>query len=129
MNDFFFKNDSDILETELALLCSRIQLYYLIRWRVWRNRDIRKMDEARRRLMLFSDMRSEFIARLAGSQSYVPYVLLKMLYRQELALVEYILDKYPDLMFMPEQEMVRIVEEAEKEMGLDGVISNFLPER
>ena len=126
MNDFFFKNDSDILEIELALLCSRIQLYYLIRWRVWRNRDIRKMDEARRRLMLFSNMRSEFIARLVGSQSYV---LLRMLYRQELALVEYILDKYPDLMFMPEQEMVRIVEEAEKEMGLDWVISNFFPER
>ena len=46
--------------------------------------------------MLFSDMRSEFIARLVGSRPYEPYVLLSMLYRQELALVEYILDKYPD---------------------------------
>ena len=75
MNDFLSKNDRAILETELALLCSRIQLYYLIRWRVWRNRDICKMDEARRRLMLFSDMRSEFIARLVGSRPYEPYVL------------------------------------------------------
>lgn len=115
MNDFSSKNDRAILETELALLCSRIQLYYLIRWRVWRNRDIRKMDEARRRLMLFSDMRREFIARLVGSRPYEPYVLLSMLYRQELALVEYILDKYPDLMLMPEQEMLRVMEEAEKE--------------
>ena len=90
MNDFLSKNDRAILETELALLCSRIQLYYLIRWRVWRNRDICKMDEARRRL--------------------------SMLYRQELALVEYILDKYPDLMLMPEQEMIRVMEEAEKEI-------------
>lgn len=39
-----------------------------------------------------------------------------MLYRQELALVEYILDKYPDLMLMPEQEMIRVMEEAEKEI-------------
>lgn len=115
MNDFSSKNDRAILETELALLCSRIQLYYLIRWRVWRNRDIRKMDEARRRLMLFSDMRREFIARLVSSRPYEPYVLLSMLYRQELALVEYILDKYPDLMLMPEQEMLRVMEEAEKE--------------
>ena len=116
MNDFLSINDRAILETELALLCSRIQLYYLIRWRVWRNRDICKMDEARRRLMLFSDMRSEFIARLVGSRPYEPYVLLSMLYRQELALVEYILDKYPDLMLMPEQEMIRVMEEAEKEI-------------
>ena len=56
MNDFLSKNDRAILETELALLCSRIQLYYLIRWRVWRNRDICKMDEVFSGIRSFDDL-------------------------------------------------------------------------
>lgn len=114
-DDFLLAHDTGMAQTELALLCSNIQLYYLIQWRVWHDRDKQKAREARQRIVQISRMRNdEYSTQPADAQEYKQYLHLSELYRHEQAVVEYILDRYPDLMFMTEQEMAKAVEEAER---------------
>ncbi len=115
MDDSFSRNITDILKIELALLCSRIQLYYLVQWRIWNDRDVQKIQEARKRIMSLFEIRNESRmsqATLALLHTY--YLRLSKQYNHELALLEYILDKYPNLMFMSKQDMEKAVEEAKR---------------
>lgn len=114
MNDFILEHDIGMAKTALALLCSNIQLYYLIQWRVWHDRDKQKAREARQRIVQISRMRNEYSTQPADAQEYKQYLHLNELYRHEQAVVEYILDRHPNLMFMTEQEMAKAVEEAER---------------
>lgn len=68
MNDLFICKSIDDFKMELALLCSRIQLYYLIQWRIWRHRNKRKVRETRKQLMQLSNIRSEFAVEQSSEQ-------------------------------------------------------------
>ena len=58
MDDLFICKSIDNFKIALALLCSRIQLYYLILWRIWHHRNKRKVREAQKQLMQLSNIRS-----------------------------------------------------------------------
>lgn len=114
MNDLFLPKSTDSFKIELALLCSRIQLYYLIQWRIWRYRNKQKVREAQKQLMLLSDIRSEFAVQSSREQLNKYYLHLNEFYRHELVLVEYILEQYPDLLLMPEWKIVKVMEKSKK---------------